>query len=388
MAACHVGYMSEYQYYEFQAIDRPLTENEMAELRSFSTRARITPMSFVNEYNWGNFKGNPDMWMERYFDAFLYLANWGTHVLKLRLPSGLLDLQTARKYYSSDSAFVHEKNGKVVLSFVSEDEDAEWVEDDGSLAALISVRSDLKRGDMRALYLGWLLCAQGGELDDEDEEPPVPPGLGQLSASLDSFIEFLRIDRDLIHVAAQASAPLEDMTLKIDEVKTWVARLPAEEKDDALARLMVDGDQPLVSKLLQRYLKGYDHPGERANDTAARRTVGDLLRAAKEYAEERRRMEAEKRAREKAQREREAAIARAKYLNKAEGHEPQLWAEVDALIASRKSKSYDQAVKLLIDLRDLDARRKGGNFRLRIEEIRRQHVHKPSFIKRLRKAML
>jgi len=31
--------MSEYQYYEFLAIDRPLTADEMAELRALSTRA-------------------------------------------------------------------------------------------------------------------------------------------------------------------------------------------------------------------------------------------------------------------------------------------------------------------------------------------------------------
>lgn len=79
--------MSEYRYYEFQAIDRPLTAKQMDELRSYSTRARITPTSFVNDYAWGNFKGNQDAWMENYFDAFLYLANWGTHVLKLRLRS-------------------------------------------------------------------------------------------------------------------------------------------------------------------------------------------------------------------------------------------------------------------------------------------------------------
>ena len=33
--------MSEYQYYEFQAIDRPLTVEEMQILRGYSTRARI-----------------------------------------------------------------------------------------------------------------------------------------------------------------------------------------------------------------------------------------------------------------------------------------------------------------------------------------------------------
>src|SRR5712691_10253954 len=90
--------MSEYQYYEFQAIDRPLTENEMGQLRSCSTRARIKPTSFVNEYSWGNFKGDEDAWMEKYFDAFLYLTNWGTRVFKLRLPARLLDASTARAY--------------------------------------------------------------------------------------------------------------------------------------------------------------------------------------------------------------------------------------------------------------------------------------------------
>ena len=64
--------MSEYQYYAFQAIDRPLTKKEMAQLRSCSTRARITPTSFVNNYSWGSFKGEEDAWMEKYFDAFLY----------------------------------------------------------------------------------------------------------------------------------------------------------------------------------------------------------------------------------------------------------------------------------------------------------------------------
>ncbi len=201
--------MSEYQYYEFQAIDRPLTAREMAELRSYSTRARITPTSFVNDYAWGSFKGNEDAWMSKYFDAFLYLANWGTHVLKLRLPSRLLDSTTARAYCGSDSAFVGEKSGKVILSFVSEDEEGgDWVVGEGYLSSLISVRAELARGDLRALYLGWLLRAQAGELDDGDPEPPVPPGLGQLSASLKSLAEFLRIDGDLLHVPLRTARRL------------------------------------------------------------------------------------------------------------------------------------------------------------------------------------
>jgi hypothetical protein len=64
--------MSEYQYYEFQAVDRCLTEKEINELRSLSSRADITTHSFINEYSWGSFKGDEDLWMEKYFDGFLY----------------------------------------------------------------------------------------------------------------------------------------------------------------------------------------------------------------------------------------------------------------------------------------------------------------------------
>ncbi|WP_197911824.1 hypothetical protein [Kineobactrum salinum] len=78
--------MSEYQYYEFAAIDRPLNEKEMAELRTVSTRAVITPGSFVNHYEWGDLKANPKDWMRRYFDAFVYSANWCSCWLALRVP--------------------------------------------------------------------------------------------------------------------------------------------------------------------------------------------------------------------------------------------------------------------------------------------------------------
>lgn len=80
--------MSEYQYYEFLAIDQPLTADEMAKLRALSTRATITPVSFTNEYNWGDFKDDPDKLMQRYFDAHVYVANWMTAIFMVRLPTG------------------------------------------------------------------------------------------------------------------------------------------------------------------------------------------------------------------------------------------------------------------------------------------------------------
>lgn len=96
--------MSEYQYYEFTAVDRPLTTREQSELRSLSTRADITATSFVNTYEWGNFKGDPRKLMERYFDAHLYLTNWGTRELMVRLPKRVLDPAVVADYCVGDSA--------------------------------------------------------------------------------------------------------------------------------------------------------------------------------------------------------------------------------------------------------------------------------------------
>jgi len=83
--------VSEYQYYKFLAIDKPLTDAQRAELRKLSSRAEITSTGFTNEHSFGDFQGQPEKLMERYFGAFLYLANWGTRRLMFRLPRTLLD---------------------------------------------------------------------------------------------------------------------------------------------------------------------------------------------------------------------------------------------------------------------------------------------------------
>ncbi len=224
--------MSEYQYYEFVALDRRLTAAEMAKLRSFSTRARITPTSFVNDYQWGNFKGNESAWMEQYFDAFLYFANWGTRVFSLRLPSRLLDLSAAEAYCASDSAWAREHEGSTILTFNSEEEESEWPEEEDALAALIPIRMQLAQGDLRALYIGWLGCARTGELEDEETEPPVPPGLGELDGSLERMVDFLRIDPELLEIAVAASPPLQVQLLTRDAIRTWIAGRTPAEKDD------------------------------------------------------------------------------------------------------------------------------------------------------------
>jgi hypothetical protein len=241
--------MSEYQYYEFQAVDRPLTEKEMTTLRGFSSRATITPTRFVNSYSFGSFKGDPSKWIEEYFDAFLYLSNWGTRELFLRLPARALPLRVAKAYCSSDSASARSKDGHVLLEIRSGEEEGggEWIDEDDAtrwLPSLVPLRADLAGGDLRTLYLAWLLAAQNDQLDDGDAEPHCPPGLRSLSASLDAFVEFMRLDRDLVEAAAAGSPavePADDAALE-----GWVAALPEAAKTSLLVRL-VGGGEPHCS---------------------------------------------------------------------------------------------------------------------------------------------
>lgn len=153
--------MSEYQCYEFVALDRPLTTKQMAELRAISTRAEISPTRFWNEYQWGDLKADPAKLVERYFDAHLYFTNWGAHRLMLRVPKARVDVPALKPYFVGHAARVKLAGEHVVLDLSSGTEEPENEEvSQGSLAALSPLRAELMRGDLRPAYLAWLL--EGG----------------------------------------------------------------------------------------------------------------------------------------------------------------------------------------------------------------------------------
>jgi hypothetical protein len=281
--------MSEYQYYEFLAVDRPLTVAEQAEVRELSTRARITATSFTNEYEWGDFRGDPRELMTRYYDAHLYLANWGTRQIMLRLPRAVLSPELAGQYCVDGCVEVAVTTESVILELASEDESGEWADGaEDSLSAIAGVRAELAAGDLRALYLAWLSAYGGWEPadeaftdDDEDDlEPPVPAGLGSLTAPQRALADFLRVDPDLLMVAALASPELADVSEDPGAVAAHVAGLPAAEKDRLLL-LVASNQAPRARLELLRGLRK-DPNEEQGARPRPRRTVDGLLIAAAE----------------------------------------------------------------------------------------------------------
>ena len=95
------------EYHEFRAIERPLTNKQVGELRRYSSRADITATSFSVEYNWGHFKGDPHQWMEKYFDAFVHVANWAPAGLWFRIPAHVLACEVGSVQWSSQAGRTH-----------------------------------------------------------------------------------------------------------------------------------------------------------------------------------------------------------------------------------------------------------------------------------------
>lgn len=264
----------------------------------------------------------------------------------------------------------------------------------GLLSSMISLRTELARGDRGALYLAWLAGVSHGHLDDDALEPPVLAGLGELTGSLAALADFIRVDPDLLEIAAQASAPRDTVPLQSDEVRAWVGTLPADEKDDLLTHLVVAPDDvaSLSTELQCRFGKARDsaRPGS-SGSHEPRRTVGELLRATEERAAQREQEAARKAAEAKTRRERETAAARVQHLDRLAGHETRLWADVERLAATKLPKSYDQVVIHLVDLRDLAARKGRGSstdFATRLEHFRAAHARKPSLLDRLNRGGL
>jgi hypothetical protein len=383
--------MSEYQYYEFQAVDKPLTERQMAALRAISTRATITPTSFVNTYNWGDLKADPRSLVTKYFDAHLYVANWGSHRFMLRVPSALFDAEAAAPFCAQHGLSAESQGGYTLLDFWSEDEDGDWETGEGCLASLIPLRADILAGDLRALYLGWLLAAQNGEINDDELEPLLPPGcpsLRELSAPLKALADFLRVGDDLVMVAAEGLPP-DPIESSPAALESWIGALPSSGKDALLLRV-ADGEGHVVRcELLKRFRESRAPEASSAAREAGRRTVAQLLERRDVRAAERERREAEKRAKEAARRAEGEARARAEHLDSLAGREAELWRRVEELIRATQPRLYNEAVALLTDLRDL-SRREGSaeEFQSRLAELRERHHNKPSLRSRLDRAGL
>jgi hypothetical protein len=225
-------------------------------------------------------------------------------------------------------------------------------------------------------------------VDEESNlEPPLPPGLSQLSAPLEALIEFLEIDEDLVEVAAEGSPPLPSSELTNEALERWIRRLPEGEKDSYLLRV-ARGEINVPNELRLRFVTE-QHAGSTRPVPPPRRQVATLIGRAERLRAERRAAEIARREAEEAQQREKIARERAAHLERLRGNEQQLWGQAEALAMRKTPGDYDRAILLLRDLRDLaEGREKQEEFLSRLYAFRAAHVKKPSLMQRLDQAGL
>lgn len=374
--------MSEYQYYEFLAVDRPLSADDQQALRSISSRARITSTSFTNHYEWGNLKADPTQLLLRFFDLHVYVAMWGSKRVLIRLPDAALKPADFDAFRLDECELLEVRQvpeGWLIDIDVEGDEEAAWNEfDDGSgwMGALAGLRHELLSGDLRLFYLCWLWAVQAGYIHEETLEPL--PGVGPMTPSQQALTEFMALDPMLVEAAAESGekAPAGS------EVEGFLASLPLQEKD-ALLRRLLEGDGGVTAEL-QRRLRQHgqaDQPPRRSVAELKRQADASHERQRQAYLEEKARREAEQAAAEEKQRQ--ARVAQVARLGE------RAWQEALSQIGRRQPKGYEMAAGLLADLRELAIERgEQAAFEERLDRIVAEHRRKGRFLEQLQRSGL
>ena len=253
--------MSVYQYVAFRAIDAPVTRTNLDYMRLQSTRAKITPWAFDNEYHFGDFHGNAVEMLRRGYDIHLHFADFGICRLMIRLPQGFPDPRAAAAYLVKHGVTVHpDQQGpgsvlEIQPAYEAGQLDVGWNFDE-LLSELAPLRQELMEGDLRPLYLGHLaVCTDFNHDPDESVEGPVPAGLDDLTDAQAAFADLLGMDPQLIEAAATEAPPLRGVRPggRKPGHLSWLKTVPSRRKDQWLAALLADAGAPVRAEIMAEY---------------------------------------------------------------------------------------------------------------------------------------
>lgn len=381
--------MSEYQYIQFRAVDRSLTDKELAYAEKQSTRAEISRREFTNQYNYSSFRGNVSGLLRRGYDVFLEYTNYGNRTLKLRLPFGLPFDRKLTKQFLDKHLLRWEPDSKGKAGILSmqpylEMPDQIW-EFDRYMEQAIALRNLLITGDLRALYLCWLFVAADENNGwDEAIEPPIPLGLEQIENDFAELFLFFDLDPLVVRAAAaenlatgtKASKALPDVAklpnLK-DRIATWTKSLSATDARNVVSRFLSEDESSVKAELLAELPS--------TNDAVSWQTVemnrnfkklveaADLLREKQNDKDEKKAAAKVKRAEAKKKKEREKRMA--KMIRN-----PQKWLEEsESLVEARGTQNYEQAAEILAELQEALSNSKKGKLLARKHAAHLVHKH-------------
>jgi len=232
--------MSEYQFIDFVAVDRPLSPENLAFMRKQSTRADISEWRFTNEYSFGDFHGDAAAMLRRGYDMHLHYANFGVRKIMVRLPDGLPCDKGVFADYAIEPCLTWTKDKQSAggILTIDPEADADTYNDEPDveslLQLLVPMRQALIEGDLRPLFLAWLACCY----DDDAQVPPISAGLGKLPRPLTALADFYEIPTPLIRRAGRDSLPAPPDVDQGILVKQWISQQDKAELQKIVEQLL------------------------------------------------------------------------------------------------------------------------------------------------------
>ena len=337
--------MSEFQYIGFRAADKPVSDQNLEYMRQQSSRAEITPWTFDNEYQYGDFHGDEFNMLRRGYDIHLHYANFGIRKLLIRFLHKLPDVPGASPYFAKDGLqFLKDKQGQGGVLSISPyhepgDQDELWNANE-ILDRLVPLRAEMLEGDLRPLYLAHLAMMSDAEHDPEEtREGPVPAGLRNLTAAQRALAELFGLSDALIAAAAEGNPgrPAQQDAGKL--YAGWLQSLPQATKDAWLVEWLADSHTSARSDMLEEFRKS--RPTAAWPTLQRDRTIAELQTAAEDIHKDTVRKAAEKAARQRAKRLAEMAADPTPTLR-----------ETVRLVKLRSRDSYVAIATLLKELRE------------------------------------
>ena len=372
--------MSTYQYYEFMALDGPISDEGLHYAEGCSSRAEVSRYRWKNEYHWGGFSGREDLLLQ-YYDAYFYFADWGSFRFVLAFPEECLSLEAIEPYLRNGDEFgssltCARQAGRVMLRWDFQEEAVCWddpVDISGMLGRLSGIRESIMRGDYRALFIGWLAgFYPDEEYGSKEMVPPIPDGMEKLSGDLSCLAGHMQLADDAVQAAVKFSPgggmpepmPMSDVVgaLSVEEMKRLLIRVGEGEEGRVKTELIKRTVPQVVSDASQ--------------EISCRMFAEQMLEA------ERLRKEKElKKAEEKKQAEERL---RREHLSRVFAESESRWKQLDRLLEKKTAAVYDSAAWKVEELRDAYAQAdECEKFAERLSLFRTRYGNRPALMRRI-----
>lgn len=372
--------MSEFQQYEFHAIDKPLNQEGLKAVGAMSSRVRLSPRKAVFTYNYSDFRQDEEKVLLGYFDFMLYMSNWGSKRIMMKFPLDMVDYDILKQYrisvvdcYSQDIRIV-KKAGFLLLDINYVEEDSyDWIDEGDYGYNFLNMRDEIMNGNYQSLFVVWLkylsMMYDGDSFSHSYsfDSGLIPDNLSTLGITASAVKDFFSIEEDWLDIMISYSKKKEE---KPFDIESKLLEMPKARMLEYM-RMIVAGETNLTIRLIKE-LKSKDSRNEGVKSKQIKLLeIGTKVNTAREARQK-------KKQEENARRE----LAEMKALRK---NIEECKTEIINYIEKGGNKCYDAAVTNLMTLKRMheffNSRSEFAEF---LNSLITKYSRKSSFVRRVR----